>query len=113
MPAVPDSGADGQSRNFSLGIEGFEYSDLFRAERLDALLDAFDERLRGADAELHKAYLTPCLPLPKDCTDRGKTPLSCLVRQDPQRGSARAVAKKWVRGEQSWITTISEAIHGQ
>jgi len=56
MPAVPNSDVDGRSRNFSLGIDGFEYADLFRAERLEALDAAFGERLRAADPALHGAY---------------------------------------------------------
>ncbi len=57
MPALPDIAPDDRTRNFRLGIEGFEYADLFNAEGLERLLAAFDERLSTADSELHQSYL--------------------------------------------------------
>ncbi|GMQ75722.1 MAG: FAD-dependent oxidoreductase [Gammaproteobacteria bacterium] len=56
MQTVPESDAAGRSRNFSLGIDGFDYRDLFRAERLAELLAAFDATLGNADADLYRAY---------------------------------------------------------
>ncbi|NIM27622.1 MAG: FAD-dependent oxidoreductase [Gammaproteobacteria bacterium] len=57
MPALPDIAPDDRTRNFRLGIEGFEYADLFNAQGLERLLAAFDERLSTADSELHQSYL--------------------------------------------------------
>jgi NADPH-dependent glutamate synthase beta subunit-like oxidoreductase/NAD(P)H-flavin reductase len=57
MPALPETVPGARSRNFDLGIEGFEYADLFDAHGLERLLDAFDQRLRSADAELYRSYL--------------------------------------------------------
>ena len=56
MQSVADSAVEGRSRNFSLGIDGFDYRDLFRSERLEELLGAFDATLRSADADLYRAY---------------------------------------------------------
>ncbi len=56
MQSVPDSGVEERSRDFPLGIEGFCYRDLFRAERLERLLGAFDAGLRSADEELFQSY---------------------------------------------------------
>ena len=56
MQLVPDSDVEGRPRDFPLGIEGFRYGDLFRAERLEELLGAFDAGLRSADGDLFQAY---------------------------------------------------------
>ena len=57
MPAALDTGVDAQSRNFALGIDGFDYADLFAVDGLERLLRAFDEALASADADLFKAYV--------------------------------------------------------
>lgn len=56
MQSAPNSDVDGRSRHSTLGIDGFRYADLYRAERLEELLAAFDASLRDADAELYRAY---------------------------------------------------------
>ena len=40
-----------------LGIDGFTYADLYRPECLAALLEVFDEHLKKANPDLHRAYL--------------------------------------------------------
>jgi len=57
MPAAVDTDVDAQPRNFALGIDGFDYSDLFDAHGLERLLRAFDETLSSADADLFHAYV--------------------------------------------------------
>ena len=56
MQSMRDSEVEARSRDFSLGIDGFDYRDLFRSERLEELLGAFDATLRDADADLYRAY---------------------------------------------------------
>src|SRR5262245_41566149 len=43
-------------RNFSLGIEGFRYADLYEPLKLAELDGRFREALRGEDAELAKKF---------------------------------------------------------
>lgn len=57
MQSVLDGGVDGRSRNFPLGLDGFDFSDLSSDERLQNLLGTFDEKLRADDGELYEAYL--------------------------------------------------------
>jgi len=56
MEPAATGDADGRSRHSSLGIDGFVFGDLFRAERLNDLLEAFDALLRDGDADLYAAY---------------------------------------------------------
>ena len=56
MESAANSDVEGRPRDTSLGIDGFSYGDLFRAERLEDLLAAFDESLRSADGDLFQAY---------------------------------------------------------
>jgi hypothetical protein len=56
MQSAANSDVEGRPRDISLGIDGFSYGDLFRAERLEELLAAFDASLRSADGELFQAY---------------------------------------------------------
>ncbi len=56
MQSAANSDVGGRSRNSSLGIDGFSYGDLYRADRLEDLLAAFDASLRDADAELFAAF---------------------------------------------------------
>ncbi len=57
MRAVPTGDVEGRSRNFALGIDGFDYADLSSPEGLDRLLRAFDQDLSSADADLFRAYV--------------------------------------------------------
>ena len=56
MEPAATGDADGRSRHSSLGIDGFVFGDLFRAERLNDLLEAFDAALRDGDADVYAAY---------------------------------------------------------
>ena len=57
MQSVLDGGVEGRTRNFALGIDGFDFADLASEARLDALLGAFDDALRATDGALHQEYL--------------------------------------------------------
>src|SRR5215831_15564760 len=46
----------GSSEEFRPGISGFEYSDLYRPERLKELLDVFDCEVATANPELFAAW---------------------------------------------------------
>src|SRR5262245_63353014 len=46
----------GLSPELHLGIDGFEYSDLYKPERLKELLDIFDCDLAAANPELFAAW---------------------------------------------------------
>lgn len=44
-------------RDFTLGVPGFDYRDLYDPERLKELYDVFDETLAAEDPEVHRAYI--------------------------------------------------------
>jgi hypothetical protein len=44
-------------RDFTLGVPGFDYRDLYDPERLKELYDVFDETLAAEDPEVHRAYM--------------------------------------------------------
>jgi len=56
MQSAPNSDVAGRSRKFSLGLDGYDYDDLYRPDRLQDLHTAFESCLRGADTDLHQAY---------------------------------------------------------
>ena len=56
MQSASDSDVGGRSRQPALGIDGFRYGDLYRSDRLEALLHAFEGALHDADADLHEAW---------------------------------------------------------
>ncbi|BBA37436.1 oxidoreductase FAD/NAD(P)-binding domain-containing protein [Methylocaldum marinum] len=43
-------------RDFTLGIPGFDYRDLYDPDRLRALYEAFDQALEADDPEVYRAY---------------------------------------------------------
>jgi len=85
MQSVLDGGVDGRSRNFPLGLDGFDFSDLSSDERLQNLLSTFDETLRAADGELYEAYLDYRQNQGADLDDIGISEL--LVRLAPHVGA--------------------------
>ncbi|MDQ3258698.1 MAG: hypothetical protein M3R15_33325, partial [Acidobacteriota bacterium] len=56
--SAPDATGDPAGADFKLGIGDFNYSDLYKAERLSQLTAAFYAELRRADATLHAALTT-------------------------------------------------------
>src|SRR5437868_5719954 len=77
-------------RDFALGVAGFSYSDLYRPERLAALLERFDSELAAADAALAIAELR-AIEAAHDLVRKGKAtalPAATLERQ-------RAIVAAW------------------
>jgi len=56
MQSAANSDVHGLSRKSPLGLDGFDYADLYSADRLEALQAAFGAALREADGDLHQAY---------------------------------------------------------
>ena len=66
MQSVLDGGVDGRSRNFPLGLDGFEFADLSRDERLQSLLGAAD------NTRIIILPVDAALPRPTDEDEEGK-----------------------------------------
>ncbi len=56
MDLPPHVAADAAAEPLSLGIPGFDYADLYRPERLAALLSVFDDTVAGQDPALFERY---------------------------------------------------------
>jgi NADPH-dependent glutamate synthase beta subunit-like oxidoreductase/NAD(P)H-flavin reductase len=56
MQSAANSDVHGRPRKSPLGLDGFDYGDLYSADQLEALQAAFGAALREADGDLHQAY---------------------------------------------------------
>jgi NADPH-dependent glutamate synthase beta subunit-like oxidoreductase/NAD(P)H-flavin reductase len=71
--------------NFSLGIQGFKYSDLYQPPRLADLLEVFESGLKKQDSGLHAEYLAYKSTQGKEMTPQAISAL--LVRVAPYVGA--------------------------